>query len=262
MELIETKVMSKELILSEENNDVQAIILLYKNPNFTGILKPYELQVCGKKMWEWVELACSGYSIKTIACTPETDILSLIKPLLTNKKYTLVLYSDIPLITNYTIEEIISYVRARDINVLNLSRGYVFNTEYIKAAEDIKSTLIKEFSPEEFIVADDLKQLESIGQILKGNIIDYHLQNGVVIKDIASTHIEAEVIIESGVIIEPNNILRGTSYIGKKCYLESGNTIIDSVIRENCVLKNTYIFSSKIDKNIVVGPFEKVINKG
>lgn len=104
MELIETEVLSKKLALIEDDSDVQAIILLYKNPNFTGILKPYELQICGKKMWEWVELACSGYSIKTVACTPETDVLSLIKPLLTNKKYTLVLYSDTPLLTNSTIE--------------------------------------------------------------------------------------------------------------------------------------------------------------
>jgi len=261
MELIETEVLSKKLALTEDDSDVQAIILLYKNPNFTGILKPYELQICGKKMWEWVELACSGYSIKTVACTPETDALSLIKPLLTNKKYTLVLYSDTPLLTNSTIEEIISYVRARDINVLNLPRGYIFNTEYIKAAEDIKSTLVKKVNPEEFIVADDLKQLECISQTLKERIIDYHFQNGVIIKDIASTHIEADVIIESGVTIEPNNILKGTSYIGKKCFLESGNTVIDSVIKENCVLKNSYIFNSKIEKNIVVGPFEKVINK-
>lgn len=258
---LETKVLSKEILLTDAESDVQVIILLFKNPNFAGILKPYELDLCGKKCWEWVELACTGYSIKTTTCTPETDIIRLIKPLLTDKKYTMVLYSDTPLLTKDTIEEILSYVRSRDINILNLIRGYVFNTEYIKNVEDIKGTLIEKFNENEFIVAYDLKQFEYIGKILNRKILDYHLKNGVIITDTGSTFINADVIIESGSIIEPNNIIKGKTYIGKFCHLESGNSIIDSFISDNCILKASYIFNSKIDKNIIVGPFEKVINK-
>lgn len=258
---VETKVLNENLLLKEDNGDVLVIILLFKNPNFPGILKPHELELCGKKCWEWVELACSNYDIKTITCTPETDVLSLIKPLLSDKKYTLVLYSDTPLLTRNTIEEILNFVRVRDVNVLNLIRGYVFNTEYLKNAEDIKGTLIEKFNEDEFVIAYDLKQFEFVGQVLKHRILDFHLMNGVVITDINSTRIDADVIIESGCKLEPNNVLKGKTYIGKNCYLEGGNIIIDSFISENCILKTSYIFNSKIGKNIVVGPFEKVINK-
>lgn len=258
---LETKILSENLLLKEDENDVLVIILLFKNPNFSGILKPYELEVCGKKCWEWVELACSEYSIKTITCTPDTDVFTLIKPLLTNKKYTMVFYSDTPLLTKNTIEEILSYVRTRDINILNLIRGYVFNTEYIKNAEDIKGNLIEKFNKDDFVIAYDLKQFEFVGQVLKRRILDFHLSNGVIITDIDSTLIDADVIIESGCKIEPNNVIKGKTYIGKNCHLESGNIITDSFISDNCILKVSYIFNSKIEKNIIVGPFEKVINK-
>jgi len=258
---LKTKTLSKNLLLKEEESDVLVIILLFKNPNYPGILKPYELELCGKKCWEWIELACSGYSIKTITCTPETDIISLIRPLLTDKKYTMVFYSDTPLITKNTVEEILSFVRVRDINVLNLIRGFVFNTEYLKSVEDIKGSLIEKFNEDEFFIAYDLKQFEFIRQVLKRRILDFHLLNGVVINDLSSTNIDADVIIENGSKIEPNNVLKGKTYIGKNCYLESGNTIIDSFISENCILKTSYIFNSKIEKNVIVGPFEKVINK-
>lgn len=258
---LKTKTLSKNLLLKEEESDVLVIILLFKNPNYPGILKPYELELCGKKCWEWIELACSGYSIKTITCTPETDIISLIRPLLTDKKYTMVFYSDTPLITKNTVEEILSFVRVRDINVLNLIRGFVFNTEYLKSVEDIKGSLIEKFNEDEFFIAYDLKQFEFIRQVLKRRILDFHLLNGVVINDLSSTNIDADVIIENGSKIEPNNVLKGKTYIGKNCYLESGNIIIDSFISENCILKTSYIFNSKIEKNVIVGPFEKVINK-
>ncbi|MDD3397269.1 MAG: hypothetical protein PHR96_01850 [Clostridia bacterium] len=258
---METKVLDKQVLLKDDGSDVLVIILLFKNPNFPGILKPYELDLCGKRCWEWVELACSGYSIKTITCTPETDVLTLIKPLLTDKRYTMVLYSDTPLLTKNTIEEILSYVRSRDINILNLIRGYVFNTDYIRNVQDIKGNLIEKFNEKDFISAFDLKQFEYIGQVINRRILNYHLTNGVIITDVGSTFINADVIIESGCVLEPNNIIKGKTYIGKSCHLESGNIIIDSFISDNCILKTSYIFNSKIDKNIIVGPFEKVINK-
>ena len=45
-------------------SDVLFIVLLYKNDNF-GIRAPYDIEILGKKMWEWVALAGSGAKIKT-----------------------------------------------------------------------------------------------------------------------------------------------------------------------------------------------------
>jgi len=261
MEILEVSSKIEVEIKKADESDVAIILLLYKNPNFKGFLKPFDLELCGKKLWKWLELACNDYPIKTTFCTPESDILTLIKPMLTNKKYTMVLYSDTPLIQNNTIEEILTFVRARTANVVNLTRGFVFDTEYIKTVDKIQNNLIERFNEEDFITVYDLKQLEFVGQILRQRILDFHQKNGVLIYDTNSVFIDADVIIESGTIIEPNNIIKGKTLIGKNCKLESGNVICDSIVGENCIIKSSYVSCSKVEKNTVVEPFEKIINK-
>lgn len=256
----ETCVLTKNEIDKKNETDVSVILLLNKNSNFGG-LDSYEIDLCGKKSWEWLEIACGDYEIKTLTCSPESDVLSLVKPLLTNKKYTLVLYSDTPLLSKSTIETILSYVRMRDINALTLIRGYVFNTEYIRFAESISGNVVEKFNETEFAIAGNPQQFERIAQYLRTKIVDYHLSNGVIIMAKNAVEIDADVVIESGSIIKPFNSLKGRTYIGKNCHLESGNIIIDSIIGDGCIVKSSYIFNSKVNKSMVVGPFEKIINK-
>ena len=114
------------------SSDVLVIVLLNKNFNFGATRTPYELNICGKKMWEWTSLCVGDCEVKTTVCTEESDILTLIKPYLGSKKYTFVLYSDTPLFSAKTFDEALTYFALRQANVLKLKRGYVFDTEYIK----------------------------------------------------------------------------------------------------------------------------------
>lgn len=244
-----------------DGHDVLVIILLEKNPNFKNFIKPYELPVCGKKMWEWLTVAVEGYKYKTTTCTSETDVLALIKPLLEDQKYTAILYSDTPLLRKSTFEEIMDFVESRNLNVLKLTRGYVFNTEYIKKATSIQVAQTEYFEEEDFITAYDLKQLCFITDIMRGRILDYHLRNGIYIENTSSVYIDADVIIEPGVRIMANNVLRGKTIIGKNTLLETGNFIENSIISEGCIIKQSHIVESRISEHMVVGPFESVIKK-
>lgn len=247
---------------STKKNDVLVIILLEKNPNFQGFIKPYELTMCGKKMWEWVKLAVMDMDTKTIACTSDSNILSLIKPLLDDEhKWTFVLYSDTPLIKKSTIEEILSYANFKDLNVLTLTRGFVFKTEYIKQAESIIPTVTEYFDEEDFLCVYDLKQLAFATDILKNRILDFHLRNGVFIENPMNCHIDADVIIESGSKLFGCQNIRGRSIIGKNCLLEGTNEIIDSIISNDCKIVSSFVESSRISENMVVGPFEGIIKK-
>ncbi len=241
--------------------DVLVIILLEKNANFKNFIKPYELTICGRKMWEWLTIATDGYKYKTSTCTNETDILSLIKPLLEGQKYTVVLYSDTPLLKKSTFLEILDFFSMRNLNVLKLTRGYVFNTEYIKSATSIQSTQTRFFDEEDFIIAHDLKQLSLITEIMKNRILDFHLQNGIFIENPLTTFIDSDVVIESGVRIMTNNILRGKTIIGKNCLLEPSNYIENSIISAGCQIRQSSIIESKISEGMVVGPFEVVKKK-
>ena len=73
--------------------------------------------------------------------------------------------------------------------------------------------------------------------------------------------IEADVQIESGVIIYPFNTLKGETYIGKNVTLESGNYIEDSVVLDGAFVVQSYLEKSKVPENKSVGPFEKFINE-
>lgn len=243
------------------SDDVLAIILLYRNSNFKGVIKPYNLEICGKKMYEWVQENVGDFEVKTIACDDNSNIVPLIKPLLNNKKTTIVLYSDTPLITKSKISEILEYYSLRHLNVLKLNRGWVFDTEYISNAENVTSVMERDFGEQDFFAVGDAFTLEKSTNILKNRILDFHLNNGVFIEDKNSTFIDASVIIESGAKIEPNNVLKGETYIGKNVVLEPNNTIISSIISNNCDIKSSYIKNSKITENMVVGPFELIEEK-
>ena len=164
MAVIETlTVMEKETKLVD--NEISVIIMLEKK--FGEFMKSYDLKIWGKKMWEWVALSCDGYMIKTIPCTPESDVLTLIKPLLTDSKYTVVLYSDTPLFKRQTLNEIMTYVRQRDLNVLPLRRGYVFNTDYIRNADSIRVLVQEDFGTDDFTVVEDYAGHAKVSKILK-----------------------------------------------------------------------------------------------
>ena len=242
-------------------NDVLAIVLLYRNSNFNGIIKPYNLDICGKKMFEWVADSVSGVETKTIACDENSNVVPLIKPLLNDKKITIVLYSDTPLLTRQTVKEILNYFEISHLNVLKLERGWVFNTEYISGADSVSSVLSRNFGKNDFERVFDAISLEKAKSILNGKIVDFHLKNGVLIDSKATTFIDATAIIESGVKIAPNNIIKGETYIGKNVLLAPNNVINNSIISAGCEISSSHIKNSKISENMIVGPFEIIDEK-
>lgn len=244
------------------DDDVLVIIVLYKNFNFASSFTPYDMDICGKKMWEWVALAVGDCEVKTTVATKESDILSLIKPYLNQKRYTAVLFSDTPLLLGTTFKEIMDYFRMRGANALRLPRGYVFDTNYLKSINSLLSDAVVKFgTSHDFFEVDNEQKLYEVRQIIKNRILDFHIDSGVNILDKNSTHIDADVIISSGAVIAQNNTLTGLTYIGKNCKLEPNNIIHDSVISDNCVVKCSYIDQSRISENMIVGPFEIIVGK-
>lgn len=243
-----------------ENKEILFMVLLYKNENFQ-VRAPYDLNILGKKMWQWIAMAGEDFDIKTTPCTFDTDIVSLVKPYVKNHKIVCVFYSDTPLINKSNVEEILDYFKYHNLNVLKLKRGYIFNAEYLLSCDNVLATENRLFDGKEFEAVDSYEDVYNVTKILQNLILDYHIQNGVQIIDKNTTYIDADVVIEKGCRIEPNNNIKGNTYIGENVILEPNNTIIDSIISKNGILKNSYISNSRISENIIVGPFESVIDK-
>ena len=249
-------------VMAQENplQDVLFVVLLNRNESF-GVRAPYDLEIMGKKMWEWVAMSGNGAKIKTTPCTENSDIINLVKPFVGKETYTMVFYSDTPLITKQNVLEILDYFQRSGLNVLKLKRGFVFNSQYLLNCENILASANPIFDEEEFDAVDGYVKLGEVTDKIRKRILDFHKQNGVYIIDDASTYIDADTIIEKGVKIEQNNVIKGETYIGENTILEPNNTIISSIVSKNVIVKNSYISNSRIGENMIVGPFEAVIDK-
>lgn len=252
----------ENLHIAQENifNDVLFIVLLNKNEDF-GVRAPYDLQIYGKKMWEWVALSGSGAKIKTTPCTKDSNIINLIKPFVGQEKITMVFYSDTPLLSRNTVIEILEFFKSSGKNVLKLKRGFVFDSDYLLNCENILAETDERFNCSQFEEVNGFNKLAQVSCVLKQNILNYHMNNGVYILDPSSTHIDADVVIEKGTTIMPNNTIKGNSYIGENCTLEPNNIIVNSILSKNVVVKCSYVCNSGISENMIIGPFQTVLDK-
>ncbi len=217
----------------------------------------YDFSICGKKLVDWVCLATSGCKQKFVDDCE--DILSAVKPLAEDYAFVAVFYSDTPLLQKSTFIEVMNYFSRNRMNVLTLSRGVIFKNEFLQSAKMLMSGAVTDFDKEDFCVVDDAQKVSLAFDVLNERILSFHKQNGVVI--FGESCIDADVEIEEGAVIYPNNTIKGQSYIGKNVVVESGNYIEDSIVCDDCVLKLSYIKDSKIEQNKKVGPFAKLINQ-
>ena len=249
IERTEVQVKPEKVDMSQK--DVNFIVLAVNSPYF-GIDKPsFNLDVCGKTMIEWVENACA--LTPTVKQVPfKFDLLKEIKPLLNNSTWTVVLFSDSPLLTRKTVENAFSIAEQKGLNVLKLTRGYVFNTEYISRVEEIFGTETYYLEEEDFIVASSFKQLSIVRDIMKGRICDYFMRNGVDVVDPSSTFIGANVSIAKNTTIMPMVKLLGRVNIGQNCRIESGSVLKNCVVGDKSLIENSSLRDCVLGEETIV----------
>ena len=217
-----------------------------------------KVELFSKTCLEWVSLA-----IKTPVSYVQNDesvsVPNLIRPYLdTQSDYTVVLYSDTPLITAKTVCSALKEAENTGANVIKMTRGFIFKTSFISAVDNIYSVETKYFDEEDFIVARSFKQIALIGEIMRNRILSYHMERGVFIEDMASTYIGSDVSIGTGVRISPNNTIKGNTVIKNNVRIDVGNHITDSILDEGAYVISSKIMHSYVGKNTEVGPYAHV----
>lgn len=243
------------------DSDVDVIVLKINNPALQTTKNTYDLKILGKSLLEWVKLAFNECPVSEVVCDMKSDILSVVKPHLKNKKYTAVFYADTPLLERRTFLNILDFVQAKRMNVCKLERGYVFVTDYVKTAERIFATTEQhDFGKENFLSVFNMTQLEYAGQILRNRVLAYHEQNGVQFLDKTSTFVDADVTIGKNVVIFPNNIITGQSVIEDGATIGAFCTIASSKIGKNVSINSSYIENSEIKENSKITPYTVIVN--
>lgn len=237
------------------------LVLLARAKN--GLSPNFDL--CGKKMIDWVALATSGCDQMFVDQPEEENLLETVKLALerSEKQYEFValFFSDTPLMQKSTFLEVMDYFSKRRMNVMKLSRGFVFRADYLKNALMLLSGAITEFDNEDFLVVDNPQKASLAFKVLNRRILEYHKKNGVVIFGENTVFIDADVEIEAGTVVYPNNILKGETYVGHNAILESGNYVLDTIICDEAFVCQSYLEKSKIEKGKIVGPFARHINQ-
>lgn len=241
----------EQLTLETKNQrEICSVVFKVENDKLGIDDNPYDLDLFGKKMVDYVSNAVFDTDVRFAYCEFGEDVLEKIKATTNkNSKYTVVLFSDTPLFRHKTFLQIMEYFEMKKLLALKLTRGYVFQTSYLLALENLDNLQMQYFEEEDFITCSSLKQVSFATDVLKNRILDFFMQNGVVIKDPASTFIDAEVDVAKNVIIEPFNIIQGNTIIEHNVHLKSGNKLEDAIICENSVLEGAVIKNSFVGKN-------------
>lgn len=240
--------------IATTNNNIAVVLLKVKSEI------DYNINILGKSMIDWVRDSVGDFNITEIDYDTEDDVVSLIKPHLTDAEYTAVLFSDTPLLKHKTFIDVLDYVLIKQANVCKLTRGYIFKTEYIRNADFVYMTQPQFFEEEDFIAVTNSQQLAVVTEVLKNRINAFHCKNGVRILDQNNVYIESGVAIEKGVVIYPNNFICGACLIGKNTTLYPNNYIENSILEEGCKVTSSIIKGSKIPKNTEIKPFSSIIN--
>ena len=235
----------------------EAVVVIVKSDKSEMSDKLSSVLVCGKPMVDWVKMATSGPCQKVIKEPDQEQFLNVLKGLAVGKKYLALFYSDTPLLERTTFCEIMDYFAKNRYNIVELPRGYVFLVDYLMNIDVLFSPVKKTFNEKQFQQINTPKALSSASKILQAKILDYHKNNGVTLIGENTIFIDADVEIEEGTVIYPNNVLKGQTYIGRNVTLDTGNIICDSIVADEANLIASYIFKSKVKKGQKVGPFVK-----
>jgi len=236
---------------SLHGKDIGYILLQVHHEGFNTDTPSHLISLMGKPIASYVKKVCESVPT-TVDIEEDEDVVNAIKPHLKNHEWTIVLYSDTPLLTYKTLAEAFKVAETNQVNVAKLARGYIFKTEYIRRVNEIftPTTLFEDC--EDFMEAKDFNSLSTIGDIMKKRILDNFMKNGVQIIDPASTYIESLVTIGENSIIYPNACIMGDSHIGSNSTVGYGSTIKNSVIGNKCNIQNSLILSSVVQDSTLI----------
>ena len=114
--------------------DICGIILKVSYPTMGDTS---QIQILGKSMLEWVRLSLADSFYAAIDYDPDVLLPQLLKPYIIPSDYTVVLYSDTPLITRKTVLDAVHELANSSDNLIRLTRGFIFKTKFILNTNDI-----------------------------------------------------------------------------------------------------------------------------
>ncbi len=250
----------REPNIKSEDVSVSCFVLLVDSKEMNCKDGSFNIDILGNSMFEYVVRACPTRPA-CIRFEEGNNIIQTIRPYIKDTEYSLVLYSDTPLMTRANVMNILSYAKTKGLNVLKLTRGWVFNNEYIRHADEIYAPSTYYFEEEDFMSACNFKQLYIVAGVLKNRIISYHMRSGVYFKDPDTTYVEANVSIGARTVVEPYVSLCKNTIIEENAYIGARSSLVNARIYEGAKIYGAYIDGGIVMQNATVKNGAKIYSQ-
>ncbi|HBM75198.1 MAG TPA: bifunctional UDP-N-acetylglucosamine diphosphorylase/glucosamine-1-phosphate N-acetyltransferase GlmU [Clostridiaceae bacterium] len=110
-------------------------------------------------------------------------------------------------------------------------------------------------------------QLADAASIMRRNIVNKLMLDGVTIINPESVYIDKDVSIGMDTVIYPGAIIEGKTTIGEDCIIGPNTRIVDSIIEDGADINSSVILESSVKAKAKIGPFayirpQSVIGEG
>ena len=109
--------------------------------------------------------------------------------------------------------------------------------------------------PEEIFGVNDRAQLAQVEAVMRWQIIERLMGQGVTVQDPGATYIDADVTIGMDTVILPNTCLRGNTAIGEGCEIGPNAVIQDSHLGDGCRVTASMLEGATLEAGVDIGPF-------
>ncbi len=217
--------------------------------------KDYEILGC--KCSQWTIDAINDYNYALVEYD-NSDLFDFAKKHTINTDYVVLLSASMPLLTKNVFNHLVEYCVFKGIKACKFWGGAVYDVGYLKSTKTVFYDSVYSQNEDQFYIVENISQRNYVTEILKNRILDFHIKNGVDIKNTKNVVIEKYVDIKSGVVIESGNVLKGNTYIEKNVILKENNTLTDCVVGENTCIAHSVVEKSTIGRDCIIMPYSSV----
>ncbi|MGH9335359.1 MAG: hypothetical protein ACRD21_16605, partial [Vicinamibacteria bacterium] len=238
------------------------------------------LDLLGKPVWRRTLAAARGLGAgrtlwlgKSLKDAPaEMEVVNP-KGLSALRDTVLVLSAELPCLTEGTLRDLLQHVRARPHALIEPGNGRAKvvaarATDWKRALAGFQAPRLEEalqrlapaFVPpresDELLLVETTEAWSRAATVLRSRKIERLLGRGVFISDPANVLVDPEVSVGAGTRIAPWVHLQGSTDIGRDSAIGSFTHIVDSTLgAHTVVLDHCFIRSSRLGKNVQIGPF-------
>lgn len=157
----------------------------------------------------------------------------------------------------YCFQASFLFTALQDLTPNNVKSEY-YLTDVIGAAcrAGLRVEAVQTDDWREAVGVDSKADLANVEEILRQQVLDRLMANGVTVLDPQATYVHPEVQVGADTVLYPNTYLYGRTVIGENCQVWPNSVIRDSVLGDDVVIyPSCVITDSTIAAGSQVGPF-------